>query len=152
MSNDYREHLIATATEVFEKFAFMFVDDAEKDIKESDVSMSVQSTMKFTGEKEGAIMIAVPDDLHLELAANVLGMDMGDEMVVEQADDAVKELLNVFSGHMMTTVFGEEALFNFCTPEITRLNAMQWQTLKNRPDIVEISVDDHPVLLQFTFK
>ncbi len=149
MADDIRETLTEVANDVFEKFAFMFVEDADEEC-DIETFTFVRSTLEFSGDVNGTMMIAMPDDLHLELAANVLGMDMDDVMVAEQADDAVKELLNVLCGHMLTAVFGEEGIYNLGAPQIAHLDKPQWNALQEESDVVQITVDDRPVLLRFS--
>ncbi len=150
MPAEHNDTLIRVADDVFEHFAFMFVDDSDAGEPDAYVRDFVQSTLKFTGPREGIISIAVTDEMRLELAANVLGMDVEDEAVIEQADDSVKELLNVLSGHVLPAVFGEEKIFDLAAPDLKQIGREKWNSMRNSPDTVELVVDDLPVLIHFS--
>ena len=73
--------------------------------------------MTYSGGMTGSISLIVPDDVCPEIAANVLGKDPDDAIVAAQSADALKEVLNVLCGNILTAVAGESPVFDLSVPE-----------------------------------
>ena len=136
--------------EVLEKLAFMFGEAVEKEELASDTSEYIRAMMSFTGAMSGKLGLVVPKEMCPEIAANVLGMDPDDELVAAQAIDALKEVLNVVCGNVLTALAGERAMFDLSVPEISTLNAAEWTTTLHEPQTWAFLVDDIPVLLELS--
>ena len=135
--------------DVAEKTAFMLADPLEKDDLEEAGGPCVQVVMHFTGGMKGSVSIAAPEGMKSELAANILGMDADNPTVAAQADDALKELLNVTCGNLLTAIAGEGTVFDLSLPEIADLEEDTWQSLVADDETIAFDVDDHLVLLRF---
>jgi CheY-specific phosphatase CheX len=147
MSDDRKAVLTQVFTEVLEQLAFMFAEppeDSSPDLGENGI---VQASMGFHGPFNGEIDLVVPRGMCEELAANVLGLDPEDEMVVRAPFDALKELLNVTCGNVLTTLAGDVPIFDLTIPEIKELDVEEWEPLEQRPGSVYYVVDDFPILL-----
>ena len=106
------------------------------------------ATMTFEGPTTGRLTLAVPHDMCPELTANVLGLDPDDDAITESASqDALKELLNITCGHVLTTLAGEEPIFNLSVPEIAPLPNDGWNKLYREAGTCPLLVDDNPVLI-----
>ena len=114
MSENLRETIIDSFTDVIEKMAFMFVEEAEDDEKEADGALKAE--MQFSGAYGGSVIIAVSHETANELASNVLGVDPDDENIEELRNDALRELLNVTCGNLLTAHYGEEPVFDLSVP------------------------------------
>ena len=108
-----------------------------------------QAMMHFTGSCSGSLCLAAPVTLGPVLAANVLGMDADDPEAVERSDDAIKELLNVVRGHILSELEGDQAMFDLGAPNVTTLSKSDWQTLLQDPCAIGFVVEDLPLLLRF---
>jgi hypothetical protein len=53
-----------------------------------------------------------------ELAANMLGMDMDEDVSIEEQQDALRELLNVICGNLLPQLGGTQEIFSIEVPEI----------------------------------
>ncbi len=134
--------------EVIEQIAFMFADPAEpRDLAVQGRSF-MQASMSFTGQMQGEVAIAVPTDACSEIAANVLGMEADDPFVTERSADALKELLNVTCGHILTGLAGEKPVFDLSIPQVSDLDEAQLSQWLSSPTTLTFAVDDHPVLLR----
>jgi chemotaxis protein CheY-P-specific phosphatase CheC len=135
--------------EVMEKLAFMFGEPADKQRSVPPESTYIQTTMTYTGPVSGMLALTVPASLCPHIAANVLGVDPEDDRAVGGSLDALKEVLNVTCGHVLTAIAGETPVFDLSVPQTATLGAGGWTDLLERPDTVALTVDDSVVLLEF---
>ena len=135
--------------EVMEKLAFMFGEPAGKEKSVPTEQAYIQTRMTYTGETSGMLALTVPASLCPQIAANVLGIDPDDERAAAASLDALKEVLNVTCGHVLTAMAGETPVFDLSVPRTSTLDLNQWTDLLARPDTVALSVEDSVVLLEF---
>ena len=149
MQTEHAEQVSEVFCDVLEKLAFMFADLVEKEDIPGAGADFVKVEMFFDGAAKGRIAIAVPRGMCSELAANVLGLDEDDEDAGKESDDALKELLNVTCGNLLTSIAGEEPIFDLAPPEVSRIDDAEWQALLNDEGTLVFNVDENPVLLEF---
>jgi len=137
--------------DVIEKMAFMFGEN----VAATDLPMSSQryflAQMSFDGEREGVLCMAVPVEMCIEVAANVLGVDPDDDFAQDESCDALKEVLNVTCGNLLTALAGEEPVFNLHPPEVSELDEAGWQALLEEEGSIAFNVDENPVLLHLKY-
>lgn len=149
MNNDINETLFDSFTEVMERMAFMFVDIAEEgDIPETAPGSKL-ARMSFSGEKSGFLELIVTAGFSRLIAENVLGVDENDEVLDEGSSDALKEVLNVTCGHILTAVAGTDPIFDLSVPEVKVLSEEEWKSYLDNPEALGFLVDDSPVMLRF---
>jgi len=125
MNKKLDETLGRVAEEVFESLAFVLPafeeegDPAERyaggDSEESappEAADSTAASISFAGPFEGTLALSASNELLPAIAANMLGLDFGQVPSQEIQRDALKELLNVTCGNLLSEVAGEEAIFN----------------------------------------
>lgn len=112
--NAYDRQLEQVTQDMFATMAFMFPSE---DAPAGAVA-DVQARLSFTGPMRGRLMIKVPGSLMAVLAGNLLGLDDGQPVAVEQQHDALREVLNVICGNLLPTLAGTEAIFDVQAPEI----------------------------------
>jgi hypothetical protein len=83
-----------------------------------------------------------------DVAANVLGLDPDDKEAKQRGTDAIKELLNVTCGHILTMVAGERAVFDVGVPKVSVLKQGDWEILLSFPETLGFRIDDKPVLMR----
>lgn len=76
----------------------------------------IGATLGFSGPVSGAYYLLVPIGLAREITANFLGLDDG-EVGADQAQDTVKEALNMIGGHMLSLAENPDD-FQIGIPEI----------------------------------
>ena len=107
MSNDLKEMIGSIFLETVETLTFMFGDPVDKnEIPHLNVEW-LRTEINFTGVRNGNLSLTVPKDVCGEIAANIMGMDE-DEITESVGRDALKELLNVVSGHIVPSIQGED--------------------------------------------
>ncbi len=136
--------------DVIESLAFMFGDAAENGELPASQGDCVLASMTFSGPISGRLELAVPGEMRPEIAANVLGVDPDDELVLMGADDALKELLNVVCGQVLTRMAGDEPVFDLSVPEVSDLEASAWAAMAQTPGVAKVLIDENPVLLRLT--
>lgn len=150
MSRDVQRIVENVFCEVIEQIAFMFGEPEDKfEIAAGGTAMA-RASMSFQGPCAGRLELAVPMTMRLAIASNVLGIDMEDDSVDKFADDAVKEVLNVACGNILTELAGTDPVFDLSVPTISPLNPSEWETFRDDPLTVGLLVEDDPVLVRLT--
>ena len=151
MEIERKELVSEVICDVFETLAFMFGELAEReDLPESPAS-GVGAKMTFDGDMAGEIAIAVPKRMCKEIAINILGMDMNEDLQLD-ATDSLKEVLNVICGQLLTSIAGDVPVFDLSVPEVSSLDGTEWANLRDDPETSAFLVDENPVLLRFSLE
>ena len=150
ISDDSRAAVIQVAAEVLEQQAFMFAEEASMEDLETVEEAVFRTSIAFTGPPSGGLCVTLPGDLSAELAVNILGVDAEDELEDGDAADAVKELVNVICGQLLTTMYGTEPVFQLTIPTVEDLDRVGWEAAKADRNAVALSVDESPVLVALT--
>lgn len=147
MSTDTQDRIGSIFLDTVETLTFMFGDPVEKeDVPHMDVEWS-QARLDFEGAKSGYLALTVPSDVCAEIAANIMGMDV-DEVTDESVSiDALKELLNVVSGHIVPSLQGEDNDFRLSVPTLVKLDGNLCYDLKDDPGTTCFNLDGNPVIL-----
>jgi len=149
MQTEQKELLSRAFCDVIEKLAFMFGEPTPKEDLPRTATDYIEVKMTFSGPTRGSLALIVPTEMCEEIAANVLGMEPDDELVIKQAIDALKEVLNVTCGHVLTSVAGEKPVFDLTVPVATEIDAAAWEQFLNDPETLSFIVDDNPAALKF---
>ncbi|MBI5118466.1 chemotaxis protein CheX [Candidatus Poribacteria bacterium] len=152
METESKDIVSEVFCDVLEKLAYMFGESIPKEDFPGTGADYVQAAMTFSGPMTGKLTLAVPRAMSVEVAANVLGMEPGDELVETRSSDAIKEMLNVICGHVLTAVAGEEPVFELSAPTLEALDEANRVRMLNEEDTACFLVDDHPVLLRFSWE
>jgi len=148
MSSQRNERLSAVFCDIVEKLTFMFPEPIDASELPGGFAGHVRAEMSFSGDATGTLVLAVPTEMCIELVANLLGMSPEEEEVQADARDALQELLNVFTGHALTALFGEESSCDLTVPTSADMDAPTWEALRDAPDTLTFLVDDtFPALL-----
>lgn len=148
MAQRPEEALVRVFPDVLERMAFMFADPADPAEVLGAGNEAVGATMRFTGIWNGTLMLAAPRSLCEELAANVLGLDPGNEGAAQKAPDALKELLNVTCGNVLTRLAGDEPVFDLTVPTVRDIDSAEWDALAGAEGSVAFLADGSPVLIR----
>jgi CheY-specific phosphatase CheX len=144
MNSDTETIVRDALSTVLQDFAFMFAEPPEDDTPPTEACIAVQ--MRFQGPMGGTALLAMPLSLASELAANVLGVDPEESDSPEVSLDAVKELLNVTTGNLVTALAGEEPIFDLSIPERVPFDHATWTSLSTQAGTLVLLVEDRPLL------
>ena len=145
---EVKDILVKVFLEVAEQMAFLFGEEADEDAL-CGLARDIRVVkMCFKGPFSGTLTLVATSDLCHILAENMLGVDADDERAVSKALDAVKELLNVTCGRVLTAVAGEVPVFDLTVPEVLPVLPAEVYALKECGDFaVCLLEEDHTVLL-----
>lgn len=130
---------------VLERFTFMYGEPVSRGELPGPDGEMLLARMTFTGGQEGAMAIAAPSDLCCEMAANILGGEPED-FPLEEAADALGEVLNMACGHLTSAIHAEKGAL-LAPPIVTRLELDEWRSMEGAAHTVAFIVEGRPVLL-----
>ncbi len=140
---------------VLQNLAFMFVEAVEKETLQNTESPQdfpekfVKATMAFSGPKQGWVNLMVPEELAKELAANIIGKELEKNISQKHLQDALKEVLNVTCGNLLSAVVGTQQVFDAASPALTEHDQKGWSAFLLEPESIPFMVEDWPAILQF---
>ncbi len=112
------EEILSQVTiETLEKLAFMFAFSDEGEESHPTDFMATAS-VSFTGPFSGTLVMMMSIEVLQELAANMLGLDDGEEITEDQRFDALKETMNVICGNLLPAIAGDKVVFDIDVPEV----------------------------------
>jgi CheY-specific phosphatase CheX len=117
MSEPLQESLVGATLHVLETSAFMSVwpwSEGDGDLPTPDISAS----MTFSGPSTGQLTLRVASEVLPTLMLNMLGEYDGIADREEKSYDALKEVLNMICGNLLTTWHGDQPVFRLSTPTI----------------------------------
>ena len=151
MNNNPKEVLVEVFSSVLESLAFMFGEVVE-DEPLPFPGRALRASIDFTGPFQGTLFMCISAEMCSEVAANMLGLEPDDELAEARAQDAVKELLNVACGHVLTELAGEGPVFDLTVPRVEPMEEVAWRDLSAAKDGVLMAVEDYPVLIQLQIR
>ncbi len=125
--------------------AFIFTDPLEESEQpeiESWVAHGVYIT--FSGFKTGSVTLWGGDDFLCSTAANMLGIDEDDERAREKGIDALKEVLNIIVGNLITSIYGSEQVFDLSIPEV--LSSEKLAEVYDPQEVIWLEAEGNPIL------
>ncbi len=140
---------------VLQNLAFMFVEAVEKETLQNTDSPQdlpdkfIKATMAFTGAKKGRVNLMVPEELAKELAANIIGKEIEKSISQKHLQDALKEVLNVTCGNLLSAVVGTQQVFDAASPALTEHDQAGWTAFLAEADSIPFMIEDWPAVLQF---
>ena len=148
MNDENKELLLRVCCDVFENMSFMFGETIDLDEAETDSDSFLKASMSFKGDKTGSIDLIVPTEISASLAYNILGIDEDDELPPDSSIDALRELLNTICGQLMTTMFGDQPVFNLTIPETKTISLEEWNEIVESEEYLALNIEDEPILIR----
>ena len=137
-----------TFCQVMEMQTFMRPERVEPDTLNLGDRDFLCVSLSFSGAARGRIWIAGPAEFAHEIAANFLGMDADDLFVQENSEDALKEVLNITSGNLLTSLYGVQSLFDLSVPDSHHVPPDAVAELAVAAGSLSFQVEDFPVFLR----
>jgi chemotaxis protein CheY-P-specific phosphatase CheC len=147
MPDEHLDQLSTAFTDVVERIGFMMVEPNDEAPAEAGDAMCV-GRIAFTGATmSGRLALLIPAELCVELSANMRGVD-ADAISSTEADDALKELMNVTCGRFLKNMFGGEVEFDLSSPTAEPANAGAWPADgEDAADVLDLLLEFVPVRL-----
>ena len=121
MNKKLNKILSCVCGEIFQSSAFMLpMPEAQAEQETTENGLAVVVSVRFSGPFSGTLFLGVSAGMLPELAANMLGVDEGDDAPpLAKQQDALKELANMICGNILPRIAGVEAEFNVYAPQLT---------------------------------
>lgn len=127
-SNQTASEVATILSDVLADLAFMFGGPEEHPLRPRPETW-IECSIGYSGPVTGAIRFRCTRSFSVMLASNLLGVDPSDVDVKRKAEDAVKELVNIVCGHVVTTLHGDDAVFDLSIPRVAELaDAPDWES------------------------
>jgi len=147
LKNSDNEIVLRVLSEVFEGFAFMFVEE-EPDFNSEAPVECLCARIGFSGKiAAGVFEIVSPVDFCEELAENILGAET-DELPPDAGENALKEVVNVACGYLLSEKFGTEEVFDLSIPETASVDPNEWRSLFGSGSYAVYLVEESPILVR----
>lgn len=139
--------LAQVTLEVLERYAFMMAEPRREEEGAADFPTPLWITMiMYVGPYQGVLGIMAPPALARQAAANLYGVELY-EVGEEQAQDALKELLNVACGDYLSEIEGDEPIFDLTPPSIESLDyEAAMQRVRDKPNAT-LNVEGVPLMV-----
>lgn len=145
LSDDLKEKAVEVISRILSESAFIFVDPLEEDELPDVMEWEVEGVfLGFSGYCTGKLSMWASKDFLRYAAANMLGIDEESEEASEKGLDALKEILNIIVGNLLTTVYGAEPVFDLGIPE--KLPPEIIKDGFNKENAIWLQAEGNPVL------
>ena len=151
MDSKEKEIAFNVCNKIFEDMAFMFAEPVDDNKIDSDSETFIRTKMSYTGANSGCIEIIISLELAKNLAMNMLGIDEPEELEPDSIIDATKELINTYSGNILTSVYNNEDVFDLTIPETSEINNAAWKSLLAGGEYLAVNIDGEPFLVKTEF-
>lgn len=148
MQTDCRQVATDVFCDVAERTAFMFGEVCSKTELLFDEEQTRCASMSFHGPINGCLELVISHATCRQIAANFVGVDPDDDKIDLYAEDAVKELLNVTCGNILTEMAGTDPVFDLSVPSLQPIGVEQIQSFSDDERSIGLLVDDEPVLVR----
>jgi CheY-specific phosphatase CheX len=140
--------LIESLTEALETTAFMLPLPPEEPLPAPAKGILVQ--IDFNGPVHGTIQLYAGSELAGMVAANVMGLEPDDQDAQTKSTDAVKELVNIIAGILLTKLACSPAdIFNLTVPRADEQpDSQSWEQYIMQDDVTVLEVDGFPLAIR----
>ncbi len=134
-----------TFSNVLSDMAFMFISDPDETSPAPNYTL--ETRISYRGPHTGTIHLRCDGRFAAALAGNLLGLDAMDNEADQQRLDALKELMNVVCGNLVTALYGTDGLYDLTIPEVVPLLLDAPLESPKADEIHTLVVDDHVIEL-----
>ena len=146
VDRDCDKSLAETIASVLESNAFMFPDACPVDELDLPYETCLRAAMGFRGPAIGEIWLMLPCGACREVAANIRGVELEDLAGPADAEDALKELLNIICGRFLTAEYGLEPIFQLSIPSVEEISEEGWLEQLAVEDVLGFDIEGAPAL------
>jgi hypothetical protein len=146
--NTVFESIKNTAGTILEDSAYLFTASLEDGFPDVATWQAQGIALSYTDDDRhisGEIHMWYPPEISTIAAANMLGVDETDEKALSKGDDALREILNILAGNLLTELYGEDVLFNLTVPYEIDQNQLVDDEASDYA--VWLETEDYPVLI-----
>jgi len=117
LSDEMREKAVGVISRILSESAFVFCDPLDEENRPDIGAWEAEGvSLDFGGNAHGTVWMYAGKGFLRSTAANMLGIDESC-YTPEKGVDALKEILNIIVGNLLTTVYGTEPIFDLSIPQ-----------------------------------
>lgn len=135
---------------VLETFAFVFPEPLGDSAADPGDSLMC-ATITFSGATSGTLAICAPEDLCIELAANILGTDTHDPDAHLKGADTLGEVANIAAGHVAARIEPSRQT-DLYPPIVRRMTRGEWDRVALSTAACCYLVEEHPVIVSLNLR
>lgn len=144
------EDIRTVIVRILEDWAMMLVEETEPQTSIFELEEPFfLSEVKFKGVVSGRYCVVCQEQFGRNLANNLLGME--EEIDEEQIMDALKEMINVLSGNLLTDTYGADHVFILTSPQVRLAGLPEVEEMFSRPVFCYLG-EDNPVAISFALE
>ncbi|MGE5609829.1 MAG: chemotaxis protein CheX [Bacillota bacterium] len=141
------DRLVEVLVEALEQMAFIMLCPLEEPAESP--ADPVLARVQFDGPVRGHVDLLTGKQLGIAMAANMLASSIDDPQVVAQANDTLRELLNVTCGAMLNEWMSQlGGTFQMQIPSVTVISKEQWQQLMNTSDFMALDAEGQVIAIR----
>lgn len=150
MAEAIRTAVHATIARILEDWAMMMVDHEPQAAEHFDPDLPYYvAVIQFHGIVGGRYRLLCQTPFAEQLTRSLLGID--DEVTAEQMIDALKEMINVLTGNLLTETYGEDTVFTLTPPEAHLATAEELEMFRS-PRTFSYLADSLPIQIHFVLE
>ncbi len=130
--------LEAILSDVLGELAFLVSDDETVELPAD--TLWLHCTVAYRGPLSGTLECWCTPAFATQLSANLLGLEADDGAVQVRAADAVRELMNVLCGQLITAWHGRDQIFDLTIPDVRECAEVPVPATEERTHWVRLSV------------
>jgi two-component system chemotaxis response regulator CheY len=136
--------------DVVQSLVYMLCDEGTRHEAVCPGGSFLEAGIRFESDGiRGGMSLLAPYDLCLRMASNILGADPSAGDSGEGAKDALREVVNVTCGHVVTSMIGESSVCDLGVPVVEDRDRRRWDLISSDPGTRVFYLEDLPVLLSF---
>lgn len=141
-----KSELVSTAAQILETWGMFLVDRSEDSLQIFETNSPFYlAELQFNGEFSGTYQVVAQRNFVDSLVSNLLGLEK--EAVDEKTvNDALSELVNVLSGNLLTSQFGDDLVFALTTPEVKKVSFDEVSKIFQKNHFC-YKADDEPIVI-----
>lgn len=138
--------------EMFERMGFLLGETAGSGVLVVEDQQYIKGVISYSGGSSGELAVFMARRLARMLAANILGFLDPGQAADDDADDAMREFLNVLCGNILTEMHGVKEVFNLGLGAVAKISANEFISAGKIPGCEAAIVENTPVLLLIKHK
>ena len=148
----FEEALLEGTREVFETMMFMAVEECNE-LYEGIEGQALLGTITFRGDIEGCLGVCCGLGTAQMIAANMLGLDPGEEAPADEVPDAIGEVANMVMGAIKSRIAEAVGDVQVSIPTVVSGTELENSLGDDARRICRlVSIDDMPTLLTFLYR
>lgn len=136
-------------TDILGNGAFIFADPLpDKDRPDIAKWDAMGVSLSFTGPHNGILSLWTQVAFLRSLSSNMLGIEDGTGIPIAQLVDALKEILNMIVGNLLTEIYSSDPVFDLGLPQLQPRQSLAQSISSGVP--VWFSAEGEPILFIFS--